>query len=282
MKKFTFILCNLLALNLLPALSQEPPQFPKRPSFVPVATDQPKLATFDLDFPGGTPAQLVEAIEKATGKPLNVIIPTDGADTQLPPLKMNDVNVAQLFQALEKASLKEVRYVSSTIYFAAGPQQQYSTFESYYSFTTEANPPMDNSIWYFHADKPPQPPAVPTKEVCKFYQLQPYLDHGFTVDDITTAIQTGWKMAGITSPPELNYHKETNLLIACGNVDDLDTIQKVLDTLPKTSIDKSQLTYFYKEAGKVKDLELLIHQLSERVDDLTTKLAHSTEKNSGK
>jgi hypothetical protein len=139
---------------------------------------------------------------------------------------------------------------------------------------------MDNSIWYFHVAKPSMPliPVEPP-QTCKFYQLQPYLDHGFTVDDITTAIQTGWKMAGITSPPELNYHKETNLLIACGKPDDLATIQSVLDSLPKTSIDKSQLVHFYDEADKVGNLQGQIDQLTKKVDALTV---NSTEKNSGK
>src|SRR6516225_8372327 len=61
------------------------------------------LTRFDLDFPGGTPQQLVAAIQKAMGRPLNAIIPEDVADTRLPALKMNSVSAQQLFQALEQA-----------------------------------------------------------------------------------------------------------------------------------------------------------------------------------
>ncbi|MHC1766566.1 MAG: hypothetical protein AB9869_20060 [Verrucomicrobiia bacterium] len=46
------------------------------------------LTRFDLDFPGGTPGALAEAIEKASGKPLNLVIPIGSAQTPLPPLKM--------------------------------------------------------------------------------------------------------------------------------------------------------------------------------------------------
>jgi hypothetical protein len=53
------------------------------------------------------------------------------------------------------------------------------------------------------------------------------------VDDITTAIQIGWKMAGVTPSPELDYHKETKLLIAYGEPDQLQTIEDVLQALPK-------------------------------------------------
>jgi hypothetical protein len=52
------------------------------------------LTRFNLDFPGGGPQDLVAAIEKATGKPLNAIISEEDSAVSLPPLKMNNVNVA--------------------------------------------------------------------------------------------------------------------------------------------------------------------------------------------
>jgi hypothetical protein len=73
------------------------------------AQDSTQLTRFDLDFPGGSPRELVAAIQKATGKHLNVIISDeDNAQTGLPPLKMNNVDVAQLFRALESSSEKTV------------------------------------------------------------------------------------------------------------------------------------------------------------------------------
>src|SRR5687767_2269287 len=60
-----------------------------------------QLTKFDLDFPAGTPGQLVKAIEKSAGRPLNAIVPAELANVQLPALKMKNVNVAQLFEALQ-------------------------------------------------------------------------------------------------------------------------------------------------------------------------------------
>lgn len=182
------------------------------------------LTRFNLDFPGGGPRDLVAAIEKATGKPLNAIISEEDSAVSLPSLKMNNVNVMQLFQALEAASIK-------TITVPMGNNTWSQEGVNYGFRTVPDQPPTDDSIWYFHSNKPLQPPSI---KVCRFYSLEPCLLRGFTVDDITTAIQTGWKMSGETSPPTLEYHKETKLLIAFGNPKDLDTIQQVLDTLPKT------------------------------------------------
>jgi len=183
------------------------------------------LTKFSLDFPGGTPVQLVKAIEKATSKPLNAIISPEDATVQLPPLKMNDVTTPQLFTALAAASRKTVAVQNANF------GNSYSQYVTGYGFNTSDNSVTDTTIWYFHADKPILPPLVSTEKICRFYSLAPYLDRGFTVDDITTAIQTGWKMEQVSSAPELNYHKETKLLIAYGEPDDLNTIQSVLQTL---------------------------------------------------
>ena len=64
-----------------------------------------RTTKFDLDFPGGTPRDLIAAIQKAWGKPLNAIVPEEFADTTLPALKMRKVTIPQLFEALQAASL---------------------------------------------------------------------------------------------------------------------------------------------------------------------------------
>ena len=72
------------------------------------------MSKFSLDFPGGSASQLVDAIQKAIGKPLNVIINKEDEDMALPPLKMNDVVIPQLFSALESASRKSVAVSTSS------------------------------------------------------------------------------------------------------------------------------------------------------------------------
>jgi hypothetical protein len=175
----------------------------------------------------------------------------------LPPLKMNNVDVSQLFEALKSASTKTETYVTGTSYNGpfATPNQNYQAIQTCYGFQTYGNP-ADNSIWYFYVVKPPPPRAVPTK-ACRFYQLAPYLERGLTVDDITTAIQTGWKMQGDTAPPDISFHKETKLLIAVGEPDKLDVIDAVLKALqlpkvkPPPEIDPTTGLPLPKERSKV-------------------------------
>ena len=51
------------------------------------------------------------------------------------------------------------------------------------------------------------------------------------MDDITTAIQTGWKMLGDKDTPTISFHKDTKLLIAVGEPGKLETIDAVLRAL---------------------------------------------------
>jgi hypothetical protein len=179
----------------------------------------PALTKFDLDFPGGTPRDLVAAIQKAMGRPLNVIVSPQASEVGMPPLTMRSVTAAQLFKALTAASPNAVAVHNLNGF----PRQIISTN---YAFKTEGNV-TDDSIWYLNANNAPSD-EIPARSA-RFYLLTPFLDQGLTVDDITTAIQTGWKMAGISG--QLSYHKETRLLIAVGDQTQFDTVNGVLQAL---------------------------------------------------
>lgn len=254
MKKILCLAAGLLALNATPLFGQQSPTpFQERLMSVQKAQKEaeanaPPLTKFNLDFPGGTPADFVKAIEKATGNPLNVIIPGEYAATELPALKMNNVDVPQLFNAVINVSY---RY---------GPQRPGYSREviSSYGFETKDSKLSNDSIWYFFVYR-----AEPAQKNCAFYSLAPFLDRGFTVDDITTAIQTGWKMAGIAPVPELNYHKETKMLIAYGEPNPLQMIQQVLQTLPASTTSRNEID----------NMKFNIQQLQNQVISLQKKIS---------
>src|SRR6266404_6332259 len=143
MKQIILLLATVFFLSFQPTFgqpaSQQTPQtLPSRTAVrVPNSTPVPDLTRFDLNFPGGTPKELVEAIEKASGKPLNAIIPDELANMRLPALKMNAVTAAQLFEALGQASRKIVTFKNRSFQ------------ESYYGFRTQGQA-TDYSIWHFY------------------------------------------------------------------------------------------------------------------------------------
>jgi hypothetical protein len=206
------------------------------------------LTKFDLDFSGGVPKDLVNAVEKVTGKPLNAVIANDCADLKIPAVSVKNVTTAELFAALKQVSKAVHRYC--IINTASGREEERMERISTYGFQTEGAP-KENSIWYFIKEGEDGGPYIITgPPACRFYQLSPYLEAGYKVEDVTTAIETGWKMLGITRTPEISYHKDTKVLIAVGEIDKLKTID---DLLKQLSTGKRKETINDKAANASKD-----------------------------
>jgi hypothetical protein len=205
------LLCLVISLGLWSATSAFAQDKPSPPPTAPVPAA--RLTRFDLDFPGGTPGELVAAIEQSTGRPLNAIVRDEDTNLRIPALKMKDVTVVELFDALKLAS-------KTTQGAPAG-----GYYDTSYGFIAQSGGRSDGTVWVFYNDLPQN------AKISRFFLLTPYLEQGMTVDDITTAIQTGWKMLGVSPPPALKFHKETNLLIAVGNPLQIQTIEQVLEAL---------------------------------------------------
>jgi hypothetical protein len=210
MKTTVLVHLSLLLLTAPMLLAQAP----ALPAPTPTALTA-SLTRFDLEFDGGTPSALIAAIERASRRPLNAIIPVEHADWKLPPLKMKNVDVAQLFRALLEAS--------PTVQDRGGGLTQVR-----FGFRTVENRPADDtSIWFFFVEGN----HLGQTSLTRFWLLTPYLQNGLSVDDITTAIQTAWKMRGGTERTSLSFHEETKLLIAVGYPMGLETVDLALRAL---------------------------------------------------
>jgi hypothetical protein len=235
MKTPRFLAACLLALAITTAWGGQPaptpPPHPIEPPPPSGSSEKRGLTKFDLDFSGGSPRDLVVTIQSAMGQPLNALVAEEFNNVKLPPLKMRNVDVAELFRAIEAASLKNETITTGT-YYGGGAYGGYKSLQSVqtgYGFKTDG-PVSDDSIWYFYVHKAPTEAGSLVK-ICRFYSLAPYLEQGLTVDDITTAVETGWKMLGETSQPAVSFHKDTKLLIAVGEPSKLETIDAVLQAL---------------------------------------------------
>ena len=185
---------------------------------------------FDIDFPGGTPQQLIDAIEKQSGIHVNAVIPNEHASYIIPALKMNGVILNDLFLAMKAATVKSVKVLTGAFYTDTTGRLR----EAYQGGTETAGFQNVGLVWYFKWDRP-QGPLDSKLKLCRYYQLGPYLT-GRKVEDITTAVQTGWKMLGETNLPELKFHQETAMLIAVGEENQLKLIDNVLEQLRIDSV----------------------------------------------
>lgn len=236
MKNYLLLLLGSSILSSNMALAQPggvPPGMSPPEGYVLVKATN-SLTKFDLDFPGGTPKDLVKAIEKATDKPLNAVIPDEYADSRICAITVKNVTIPQVFEVLKLASRKNERYL---VY---SPDKNFGGEErvSMYGFNT-TGVSDGNSIWYFYREGEPGAYQTISTTACRFYQLSPYLDAGYKVEDITTAIDTAWKMLGVAKLPKVSFHKDTKVLIAVGDADKVNLIGDVLKQLSTTPKEKS-------------------------------------------
>lgn len=224
-----FVLAIFLVASAAPVFSQNAQggQRSRTPQPAAGGEGEKDLPRFDLNFPGGTPQDLVDAIRKEIGT-LNAIIPEKDRNVRLPSFQVNSVNVAELFRAMQMASQGFVTYQTGSVEVGGGKRSVLQQASVSHGFQTQGVPTRD-SVWFFSSNGtiPMQDPTV-----CRFYQLAPYLGT-VKVDDITTAVQAGWKMLGESQIPQLNYHEDTKLLIAVGPQQKLEMIDAVLAELAK-------------------------------------------------
>jgi hypothetical protein len=172
-----------------------------------------ELPTFNLDFPGGTPGALIEQLAKASGSRPNVIIPEYVADLQLPRFKLQNVNIPQVFDALNMVSDEK-----GSIYLR---------------WMSEGPKGDSNAVWTL-AKAP-----VKKFETCQVTFIGNLLD-AFQLEDINAAIRTSWDMLGKSSSPSLKFHRETKLLIAKGNEEELKLMVDVLRSLEQAANTKKR------------------------------------------
>jgi hypothetical protein len=170
---------------------------------------------------------LVKEISKAQGAPVNAVIADRFEDTRIPKLDLVNVTISEVFDSLERVSQR-------TVLLPVG-MNNYQQGQFGYGF--RAVPPIStNSVWVFYSRSPEDESLrpIPTQGL-KVFSLARYLgkpEQGLhSVEDIITAVQTGWKMQKISPLPELTYHPETKLLMAYGQEAHLTLIADVLKQL---------------------------------------------------
>jgi hypothetical protein len=181
--------------------------------YYPNSPDAPK---FSIDFPGGTPGALIDFLKEAIGTTPNIMVAQSLEDVRLPAFKLQEVTLEDLFLALNGIASENI-----------GARWQLSGSREPI-WVLNPTPPSG-----FDANIDPltgQPTALARRREVRVVPIGNFLSE-YTVDDITTSIQTAWAMMPEESKAQLKFHKDTNLLIAVGTRTQLDLLNQVLGAL---------------------------------------------------
>lgn len=183
---------------------------------------------FDLSFPGGSFLDLIRLIHEVTGKPPNVIVGPGARETRLPPFELYSVSADQVFNAIIGLAMsRESELSGMTIILRDGiwiidrairrdvPSPGVRPGGGREGMTTDPFAPS---------------PGKP-EQITHIFQIRQLLAK-FELEDITTAIETAWELAGYEEASRtLRFHHETKLLFVRGSRDQIRLVEQVLKEL---------------------------------------------------
>ena len=205
----------------------------------PVASAQPRpsMPVIDVDFKGGTVAQFVQAVQQAAMQasktPVNIMVPAEAQQVELPPIQFRRVSAETALQSLQ---------------YAFGDRNQH-TFAAR-NMTSSGDESLTFAIQYVVGRTPGVPQSA--------FPMQPTMSQAYSLRDLITAppnasqSDASLRMSADTvlgalklaaelesgdkrvEPTQLLFHPDTQLVIARGTQDQLRLIENVIGQLSAT------------------------------------------------
>ena len=171
--------------------------------------EKPEGKLYNIEFEGGNLISLLKKIMASSNGNINIIWSSDieGLGPDFPELTLQNVGEKNLYEVLG--------------YMVRNQSNQKIVFA------------RSGNIWSVGSDAlqmiARQAPEEP-KPMVNFLAIQDVLDT-FPLEAITTAIQTGWELAGVANDATLKFHPDTKLLIFKGNSEAYTIVLSVIGQL---------------------------------------------------
>ncbi|MHC5115418.1 MAG: hypothetical protein ACYTGP_13445 [Planctomycetota bacterium] len=195
------------------------------PAFVANAQDTPRgpdeHSIIDVKFRGTTAEEFVEALRREAG-PINVVFDANLESMQVSPVELKRVTVESAMNMLDELQLSiSGNWVVTDVDMVNKGRR----------------PPGALPVWRVRA-KPSGPRSTaerPQYQETHVWTLATVLESGFSSDDVLTAVETALTLKKNADPVQLQFHRETKLLMGRGTQDQLETIDTLLHRLQKRS-----------------------------------------------
>jgi len=259
-----------LLLAAAPAFGQNTlrPTPKPEPAPAPTTVAESGEKRFDIELKGETAEQAVKQLVEKVGYPINVIFTGDSAGFQLPKLQLRKVTLTEFFAAIKAAGHAEEKSGRQGCEFepveGAANIYTFSVIEPApnravkYGWTSSGTPAGPNMIGggstpppALNVTQPVNTSAGPSPNVqwatagamvsakapqktTLFFDLSKILDKTLTIEDVTTAIRTGWTAGSDGKEPDpgaLKFHQESKLLIATGPPEHLEAVSSIVRLL---------------------------------------------------
>jgi hypothetical protein len=248
----TIALAGILAtvLTAAPAL-QAAPQAEQRG-----AQERPSL--IDLEFGGGTAVDYLEAVRRAAGGELNLIIAPDVRLVRLQPITLKRVDVMAAVSLLDdmQQDLND-RWIELEVGRKGGAGGR----TGLPIFVVDAEIVVKN---------PRQSPKA-----SEVWSVKGTLERGMKPEDLLTAIETALELFGDEyDPVNVRFHGETGLVLARGYHEQIAIIQTVIDELARpSSVDEHEAAMERLRAEAEHEIRMREQQMAQIEQDRQQQMA---------
>ncbi|HVZ93525.1 MAG TPA: hypothetical protein VG797_03345 [Phycisphaerales bacterium] len=205
-----------------------------------------------LDFPGGTVEQYIEAVQSSAGVRCVVSF------------------LAKPGIPFPKVSLKGAR-VASAIGVLNSYEGDTAGGATHYKHAVRQEDDL-LVVRQEIAERGKTDPFDPRGQQSRVFAIKSLIDGGLKTEDVLSAVEAALKMSG--SETTMNYHRETALLMARGGIEQMATIDQVLDRLEgdvKRSLKEKE------PDNTVLNLRVSVQQLAKQLETMQAALQEQTK-----
>jgi hypothetical protein len=203
------------------------------------AVESPGARLITLDFPGGTVAQYIDAVRKASDD-ANIVVIGDVTPIPMPPVKLKNVDAWAAVNILNSM-----------------PQHQKDLYVKMDADITSHE--RDQSRVYVVTAQVTRSNGLGGPVESTVLSVLDVLQDHLTADDLLTAVQIAQEVIGNPDQPaDIKFHKETGLLIARGTREQIAGIHQVVEQLRQQAVRKmnpKEQAELKNAANKIEELE---------------------------
>ncbi len=212
------------------------------------AAQSPTNVLINVRFSGGTATQFIEAIRKAAGD-INVLVAPDAVKIKMPPVTLSNVSVAAALNLLDG---KEQRTPNQIVRLNVETMPRHSANE--------------RETFQIRVDVRRDRGRVPGAYV---WSVSSLLDHDISSQALLSAVEMALDVIDSDTTLDVRFHEDTGLLIAMGDLGQMETIDGVLDQL-QSGVD-------HRRAAAAQSATAGLPQEFMRLEILTTELNRMLE-----
>ena len=203
---------------------------------------QSRDSLINVRFAGGTASQYISTVRKAAGGDINVIVASDAAKVSMPPVTLKNISVEVALQLLDGKTDESPEHVIRLRMqsLPTRAENEQPTYEVKAEVRRIRQRAPGASVW----------------------TISDLLDNDIPSTAVLSAVEMALEVVGSETTLDVRFHEDTGLLIAMGDLGQMETIEGVLDRLKEAVHQRREKLQRSKALARVTELEVVLTEMN--------------------